>query len=162
MRRIIYSLLATITGLVLLVSYRTSTGETLPVLDAQRADASSTSASAPGATSSGASSTGAGSAASTSAAGLVDGTYTGDPVQTRYGTVQVAITVSGGSIASVDVPAAPDANPRDAQISARAVPQLVAETLDAQSAQIDMVSGATYTSDGYSRSLQSAIDEARA
>ena len=54
----------------------------------------------------------------------------------------------------------PDASGRDQEINSEAVPELVQETMQAQSAQIDMVSGATYTSDGYVTSLQSALDQA--
>jgi uncharacterized protein with FMN-binding domain len=54
----------------------------------------------------------------------------------------------------------PTSNGKDQQINARALPVLVQETLKAQSADVDMVSGATYTSDGYVTSLQSALDQA--
>jgi uncharacterized protein with FMN-binding domain len=74
----------------------------------------------------------------------------------------VKITVSGGTITAVDVPVYPTESFRDQQINRRAVPQLVSETLKAQSSHIDMVSGATFTSDGYIGSLQSAIDRASA
>jgi uncharacterized protein with FMN-binding domain len=74
--------------------------------------------------------------------------------------VQVRITVSGGKVTAVDVVEYPDSNGRDQEINARALPVLVQETLQAQSAKIDMVSGATYTSDGYLTSLQSALDQA--
>jgi len=83
-------------------------------------------------------------------------------VNTRYGPVQVQITVAGGLITDVQAVDYPDGNGRDRQINARAIPILVSETLDAQSAEIDFVSGATYTSDGYQQSLQSALDEAAA
>lgn len=83
-------------------------------------------------------------------------------MNTRYGPVQVAITVSGGAVSDVQVVDYPSSNPRDRQINERAIPELVSETISAQSAEIDMVSGATYTSDGYIRSLQSALDEAAA
>ena len=72
------------------------------------------------------------------------------------------ITVSGGRIADVSVPEYPDSERRDQEINAQAIPQLVAETKAAQSAQIDMVSGATFTSNGYAQSLQSALDQAKA
>ncbi|MBM7439684.1 FMN-binding protein [Streptomyces sp. HB132] len=88
------------------------------------------------------------------------GTYTGDPVDTRYGTVQVAVTVAKGKITSVKVLQAPDQNGRDQQISSRALPRLTQEAVDAQSAHIDAVSGASYTSQGYAESLQSALDQA--
>jgi len=74
--------------------------------------------------------------------------------------VQVQITVANGTVTAVDVVEYPTSNGRDQQINARAVPTLVQETLQAQSAGIDMVSGATYTSDGYLQSLQSALDQA--
>jgi uncharacterized protein with FMN-binding domain len=87
-------------------------------------------------------------------------TVTGDVVQTRWGPVQVALTVDGGTITAVDVPRYPDGNGRDQEINSRALPVLVRETLAAQSASIDMVSGATFTSAGYRQSLQSALDRA--
>ena len=74
--------------------------------------------------------------------------------------MQVQITVSGGTITAADAVDYPTSNPRDRQINQIAVPRLVSETLSAQSAQIDMISGATYTSEGYRQSLQSAIDQA--
>jgi len=75
--------------------------------------------------------------------------------------VQVAITVSGGKITNVAVPQYPNNNGRDVEIANYSLPQLITETLSAQSANIDMVSGATYTSEGYLQSLQSAIDQAK-
>lgn len=93
---------------------------------------------------------------------MTDGTYTGGAANTRYGPVQVQITVSGGVIADVQVIDYPHSDRRDQEINQRALPVLVSETTQAQSSQIDMVSGATYTSKGYIASLQSAIDEANA
>jgi uncharacterized protein with FMN-binding domain len=81
-------------------------------------------------------------------------------VQTRWGPVQVEVTVKNGKLSDVSVPQYPNGNPRDQQINAYALPVLVQETLDAQSADIDMVSGATVTSDGYLQSLQGALDQA--
>ncbi|CAN7385967.1 FMN-binding protein [Microbacterium sp. LjRoot45] len=182
MKKIVYGILATLSGLVLLFSYRTSLGDEI-VPDAAAVDAPTSTAAgstpSPSAstgsadsadtnsgstagsdTSSAAESTSASESASTS--GLADGSYTGDAVNTRYGPVQVAITVSGGAVSDVQVVDYPSSNPRDRQINERAIPELVSETISAQSAEIDMVSGATYTSDGYIRSLQSALDEAAA
>ncbi len=68
--------------------------------------------------------------------------------------------MSGGKITGVAVPVYPDGNRRDQEINARALPILRQETLDAQSADIDAVSGATVTSDGYQESLQAALDAA--
>jgi uncharacterized protein with FMN-binding domain len=81
--------------------------------------------------------------------------------QTRWGPVQVAITVSGGKITDVAVPIYPNNNRRDEEINADALPALRQETLSAQSADIDAISGATVTSDGYIESLQAALDAAR-
>lgn len=113
----------------------------------------STGSSSPGGTSgSSAGSTGTSSSKATS--------VTGDTAQTRWGPVQVEITVSGGRITAVNVPVYPSQNPRDQEINSYALPQLIQETLDQQGANIDMVSGATVTSDGYLQSLQSALDQA--
>ncbi|MFF3396028.1 FMN-binding protein [Streptomyces sp. NPDC002669] len=88
------------------------------------------------------------------------GTFTGDPVDTRYGTVQVAATLDRGRITSVKVLRAPDRSGRDQEIAAYALPRLTREAIGAQSAHIDAVSGASYTSQGYVQSLQSALDQA--
>ncbi|MEV0777434.1 FMN-binding protein [Streptomyces sp. NPDC050428] len=88
------------------------------------------------------------------------GTYTGDPVPTQYGTVQVAATVKAGKLTAVKVIQVPSGNGRDQQIAAYAVPRLTKEALASHSAHIDAVSGASYTSQGYIQSLQSALDRA--
>lgn len=87
-------------------------------------------------------------------------TVAGPAVDTRYGPVQVQITLTGTRISSVGVLQVPLDTSRDQEINSYAVPQLNQETLTAQSAQIDSVSGATYTSDGYLQSLQGALDAA--
>jgi uncharacterized protein with FMN-binding domain len=80
--------------------------------------------------------------------------------QTQWGPVQVQLTVAGGKITDVAVLQYPSGNGRDQEINAYALPILMQETVSSQSAQIDMVSGATVTSDGYLESLQSALDQA--
>jgi uncharacterized protein with FMN-binding domain len=87
-------------------------------------------------------------------------TINGAAADTRYGPVQVQIKVSGNRIVSSDAIVYPTNERRDREINDYAVPQLNDETVQAQSASIDTVSGATYTSDGYRQSLQSAIDAA--
>ncbi|MCI3244313.1 MULTISPECIES: FMN-binding protein [Streptomyces] len=96
-------------------------------------------------------------------AGAVTGTrtVTGDSVQTRWGPVQVRITLKSGKLTEVTAVVYPTENPRDQEINSFALPRLRSEALQAQSADIDTVSGATYTSDGYRQSLQSALDSAR-
>ena len=170
MKKIVYGILATLSGLVLLFSYRTSLGEAVPtdVQPAQAALSATTphsaatpsAATTPNASASAPASPSAAAPAATS--GLTDGTFTGSATNTRYGPVQVQITVTGGKIVDVQAVEYPTDNSRDRQINERAIPQLVSETLDAQSADIHFVSGATYTSQGYLDSLQSAIDQANA
>ena len=182
MRRITIWLLSTVAALVLLFSYRTSTmgpGENGAVAagtdpgggswsgtDGRTgADPSAGSgATGSGATGSGATGSGAtGSGATdggTGDSGTGSGTATGSVAQTRWGPVQVKITVSGGKITDVTAVQVPDGNRRDQEINDYAVPILRQEALAAQSARIDSVSGATVTSDGYRESLQSAIDAA--
>jgi uncharacterized protein with FMN-binding domain len=77
-----------------------------------------------------------------------------------YGPVQVQITVRSRKLTAVNMIQYPDGTPRDAQINAYAIPQLTQEALAANSAKIDAISGATYTSGGYITSLQSALDKA--
>jgi uncharacterized protein with FMN-binding domain len=87
-------------------------------------------------------------------------TYDGDPVDNRYGTVQVRITVQGKQVTNVDLLQMPYSHSRSQYISEQAGPYLQQETLQAQSANIDVVSGATITSESYIQSLQSALDKA--
>ncbi|MDX3321748.1 FMN-binding protein [Streptomyces violaceoruber] len=89
-------------------------------------------------------------------------TVTGPAVQTRYGAVQVQLTLDGSRIVAARAVQSPGGDPRSRQINASAVPALIRETLNAQSAHLDTVSGATYTSEGYIGSLQSALDRTRA
>jgi uncharacterized protein with FMN-binding domain len=88
-------------------------------------------------------------------------TVEGDAVDNPYGTVQVRVTLRGNEIVDVQAVQMPMDRPRSAYISEQAGPYLQQEVLQAQSAQIDIVSGATYTSDSYAQSLQSALDRAR-
>lgn len=175
MQKIVYAVLATLSGLVLIFSYRTSLDAVQPMAITE--PAATNGAAAPSPTASGSSSSGSASPtaaasdaapgatppdpAAPTASGLADGTYSGGAVSTRYGPVRVQIAVAAGQIADVQVTDHPDSSSTDRQINAYAIPILVAETTQAQSAQIDMVSGASYTSQGYVRSLQSAIDQAR-
>lgn len=182
MRRIVLWSLSTLTVLVLLFGYHTSTSGRLDAAPAAvAAPVTGAAAPEPGASdetpsggtaddeaAAGSADAGndagsdAGSDAGTSVGSgdAADGSYTGDVASTRWGPVQVAITVADGRITEVAVPQYPAGNPRDVEINNYALPVLVQETLDAQSASIDMVSGATVTSEGYLTSLQSALDQA--
>ena len=141
MNRIAAWLLTTLTGLVLLFGYHTSTSGPATTL-AQTVITSG--------------STGAGGTAGSSAGSQV----TGSVAQTRWGPVQVRISVAAATITDVAVVEYPSGNSRDDEINGYALPILIQETLQAQSADVDMVSGATITSAGYQQSLQSALDQA--
>jgi len=154
-RRNVLWLSGTATAVALMFGYHTSTSEALPTTTGTVATAPAT----PGTTSG--STTGTGTTGGTTTGSTSTGTtYTGAVAQTRWGPVQVAITVAGGKVTDVTVPQYPTGNGKDREINAYAVPELTQETLSAQSADIDMVSGATVTSQGYVTSLQSALDQA--
>jgi uncharacterized protein with FMN-binding domain len=155
MRRIVIWLASTVTIVVLLFGYHTSTDRTSSAATASgtsrpTASAGSEPSSSPSSSSSG--SSGDDSSKIT--------TYTGSVAQTRWGPVQVKITVQGGKLTKVTILQHPSGNSRDAKINDYALPILINESLNAQSANIDMVSGATVTSGGYVKSLQAALDEA--
>ncbi|MEU4983753.1 FMN-binding protein [Streptomyces sp. NPDC021969] len=101
----------------------------------------------------------AGPAESAASAGQGTQVLTGDAAQTQYGTVQVRVTVSGGRITDAEALQAPRGGRSD-QVTADAVPKLNQAAVTAGTADIDAVSGATYTSAGYKQSLQSALDRA--
>ena len=191
MRRIVTLLLSTITVLVLLFSYHTSTDSGSPSVVAAPSGGAATGATpdtptpsattpAPAGADPGSGDDGAGddggtvttpspsvtpSPSSTPSPSATTPssstkTYTGDQVMTRWGPMQVEITVSGGKITAAQAVQYPSGNGRDAEINSYALPVLNQEVVDRQSAQIDTVSGATVTSDGYLQSLQSALDQA--
>jgi uncharacterized protein with FMN-binding domain len=89
----------------------------------------------------------------------VSGTATGEAVPTQYGNAQVKVTVKDGKITAIQALQLQGNDPRSVMISSSAEPILQQEALAAQSAQIDTVSGATYTSESYKQSLQSALDK---
>ena len=168
MRRIVIWLASTVTIVVLLFGYHTSTNSATPATassgTATTPSSSATGSAAPPDPSSEPTTEPSSSPnASSSSAGRTSSaakTYTGDVAQTRWGPVQVEITVKSGTITAVDVVQHPSGNQKDAEINGYALPILVQDTLKAQNAEIDMVSGATVTSDGYVQSLQSAVDRA--
>jgi uncharacterized protein with FMN-binding domain len=165
MRRITMWFIATVAVVVLLFSYRTSLGGGKPARAAAGLDGGA--ANAPGVVSG----PGAGGTAadpSPTTGGQATGAQknsgstvvNGSVEQTRWGPVQVQVTISGGRITDVTALRVPNGNFRDEEINSYAVPQLRQEVLAAQSARIDTISGATVTSDGYIGSLQAALDAA--
>ncbi len=151
MRRISYWFLSTLSAVVLLVGFDASRHGSTPLAPISSSVASGTTSS--GGADPGTSTKKSGTSTKTT-------TVTGAVAQTQWGPVQVRLTVSDGTISKVDVVQYPDGNGRDAEINSYALPILIRETTDQQSASIDMVSGATVTSDGYLQSLQSALDQA--
>ena len=159
--RAVVTLIATVVVLVLLVSFRTPPSNSLGILPPLRPSASPTAAATP--TASGSPPPGGGSPTPTStASGLKNGSYTGQDFPNFYGDVQVKVVVSGGKVTDVVAVQYPTDRPQSAYISSVAVPLLRTEVLQAQSAQIDVISGATFTSESYAQSAQSALDLARA
>ncbi|MER5406922.1 FMN-binding protein [Streptomyces sp. NPDC002769] len=147
-RRAVLAGAATVSGIVLLLSLK-------PASDP--ASASAQGAAAP--RQSAAQESPQGGSAQQSSSGA--GTVTGDVAQTQYGPVQVRITVSGGKVTRSEVVQIPSGG-RSTEVSNSSVPRLNQEAVAAGSADIDAVSGATYTSAGYKKSLQSALDKAKA
>ena len=175
-KRAVAAIVTTVLGLVLLFSFKTpsqpataasagggvvavgqpSATPTVQVNSGAAAAASPTAPSEPTAA------TAAPSAAATPtpATATANGQYSGDVVNTRYGPVQVQVTISNGKIVDVTALQLPSNDPRSAQISQYVEPILRGSALQAQSAQVDLVSGATYTSQAYAGSLQAALDQA--
>jgi len=144
LRRVILAICATAVALVLLLSFKSHTQS------APSAPAAALGSPSPGASAAGGATGPAGPAK----------TVTGAAWPTIYGPVQVRITVSGGKVTAATATEYPAGTSRDVQINAFAIPQLNSETVAAGNAKIDTVSGATYTSQGYLGSLQSALDKA--
>jgi uncharacterized protein with FMN-binding domain len=178
MRRVTFAVAVTVAILVLLFSYPTSTNQTQAVSVAGSSgahvvtSATGTSPSAagspppdpatprltpsPSATHRPSSSATAPTGTATQAPAVVDGAA----AMTRYGPVQVEVTIQGNKITDVKALQYPTRDPRDREINTQAIPILRNQVISAQSAQIDGVSGATYTTEGYVTSLQSALDAA--
>ena len=171
MRRIILAIVSTTAALVFLLTFKTHSVSSVTAPPAAVGTPSASTGSGSG-TSSGTGTSGGASPSSTpSGSGTGSGgsgggsassakTVTGDAADTIYGPVQVQITVKNRKLTAANATVYPTGTPRDAQINAFAIPQLEQETVAAGNANIDAVSGATYTSNGYIASLQSALSKA--
>jgi uncharacterized protein with FMN-binding domain len=120
---------------------------------------STTTSSATSARGSGSGSGSGSGAGSTTSSTRVSGTATGDAVATQYGNAQVRVTVKNGKIVKIEALQLQGNDPRSVQISSSAEPTLQQEALTKQSANVDAVSGASFTSASYTQSLQSALDK---
>jgi uncharacterized protein with FMN-binding domain len=155
------ALVATVLGLVLLLSFKTPDVATVEATVRSDRSAVSSPLATPGSSGGGTAGTTASAApAATSATTAAAATtITGSTVSTRYGDVAVEVTLASGRITAVRAISLPSGG-RSGQISASAGPVLASEALTAQNASIDIVSGATYTSQAYAQSLQAALDQA--
>jgi len=167
MRRIVSTILSTISIMVLLFSYHTSSSSATVsasplVQQPASADPNPPSGSSKrgGTSKGGGSSTTRPSPAARPSPAPAAIAYTGGVASTRWGPVQVRITVRGGKVTRAQAVQYPQGTSQDAQINGYALPVLDQEVVQKQSASIDTISGATVTSDGYLQSLQSAIDQA--
>jgi uncharacterized protein with FMN-binding domain len=180
--RLLIALASTAAGLAALLSFKThSAAGGAVAAQVAGTQGGSTSTSAPGGTGSagttssgsGKASSGSGKASSGSGTGSASSasrqgtassagtrTVTGAVENTQYGPMQVQVTLAGRKITGVKVLQETNAGSLSQQIDANAIPQLTQEALAAQSARINAVSGASYTSAGYTQSLQSALDQA--
>lgn len=158
MRRSTTAIAATVAGLGLVTQFHSSRGgaTALSTTSAAPSTTSTGSRAAVSATSPAPTTTTAPSSTTTGSTRTIDG----PAISTRYGTVQVRVTISGGHITDVSALQLPGDRARSASISSQAGPMLRREALQAQSAQIDIISGATYTSEGYASSLQAALRQA--
>lgn len=147
MRRAPIVLTATVAGTAGVLAFHPHT----PAVQSASASTSAASASTASNGAGGSSGSGGGSGSS--------GTATGDAVATPYGDAQVRVTVAKGKIAKIEALRLQGDDPRSVQISSSAEPVLRQEALSAQSAAVDAVSGATFTSASYAQSLQSALDK---
>lgn len=182
MKRILLWCASTVSVLVLPFGYHTSTSGTratsapTSIISGMASGVGSGSSATSGSGSSGSRASGSGSSSSTGSGSGGSGgaaksgsssstrasTVTGAVASTQWGPVQVQLTMNGATITKVSVLQYPSGNSEDTQINAHALPILIQETIDHQSATNDMVSGATVTSTGYLQSLQSALDQANA
>jgi uncharacterized protein with FMN-binding domain len=164
-KRAVGALVTTVFALALLFSFKTADDLTLSGIGTAGFAAVGTPPSTAGGVASTSGSTAATPApttAATSSGTYHDGTDLGSVVATRFGNVQVQVTISGGQITDVTAVQLPNRDGRSQWIASEAEPILREEALTAQSANIDLLSGATYTSEGYAESLQSALDKALA
>jgi uncharacterized protein with FMN-binding domain len=161
MRRVILSIVGTVAGLVALLSFKSHLPSVPSASAATSGSAGTSSASSSSAPASSSSSTVPGEFPQGSLAGKLAAGETavnGKVATTVYGPVQIQLIMQNRKIVKVAVLQQPQNTIRDIQIGEFAFPKLISETLTAQDAKVDAVSGASYTSAGYIKSLQSAVD----
>lgn len=168
MRRVAFAIASTIAGLIGLLTFKTeSLGSAVSsaAVSTTHVGTTTTSSGTTGSTTTKSTSTRKSStttkSTTSSSAAAAPKRVTGSVINTQYGPVQVQITVAAGKVTAATAVQYPNGDPRSQQINAYAVPILQKETVGISStSSVDMVSGATYTSNGYLQSLQSALDQA--
>jgi uncharacterized protein with FMN-binding domain len=170
LRRAVYALGGTAAGIAALVAVKFHPAATTPAAGATPAPASAGTTSAPAATGkpatagqpapSASTGTGTSTGGGGSAQSMTARTFTGAVDNTAHGPMQVQVTIQGTKITGITILQKTNDGPESQQIDSTAIPRLTQEALAAQSANIDAVSGASYTSAGYKQSLQSALDQA--
>src|SRR3954468_8904783 len=158
MRRSPIVLAATVAGTAGVLAFHPHAATAQTAAASTSSTTSTTSASSGSTTTSGGSGSASGSGSSAGSSG-VSGTATGDAVATQYGDAQVRVTVKDGKIVTIEALQLQGNDPRSVQISSSAAPILQQEVLSKQTADVDAVSGATFTSASYTQSLQSALDK---
>ena len=164
MRRAVIATAGTVVGLVLLLGYRSEGAVKVDKVDAGAGTSSAGTGTnttvGPGTNTGTTIGTNTATTVPTAASSSSDRTYTGQDVSYRYGDIEVAVTVDGSRIVTVSVPQDDAFSPYSQTVNSAAVPILVREAVAAQGLNFDVVSGATYTSDAFAQSLQSALDKA--
>jgi uncharacterized protein with FMN-binding domain len=159
MRRAILAITGTIAGLVALLTFKSHV-PSVSAADTTTSGTSSSTSSSAASQSSSSSTTVPGEFPDGPAKLTADETAVdGHVANTVYGPVQIELVLKDSKIVKVAVLKQPTNTIHDIQIGAFAFPKLIGETLTAQDAKIDAVSGASYTSGGYIQSLQSALDQ---
>lgn len=152
MRRALPAVFATLGGLVLLANFHTASGARPRNITAPTTSTTPAAGSGPPP-----------SGATTLTSGAATGTrqIDGPVVSTQFGDVQVRVIIGNGRITDVQPLQMPSDRRHSQELSQAAAPLLHDEVLQAQSAQVDLISGATYTSGAYQQSLQAALDQSR-
>ncbi|MCU1657808.1 MAG: hypothetical protein JWO57_2464 [Pseudonocardiales bacterium] len=162
MKRVLLTIAGTVVGLVALLSFKSQSHplSTAGALPSAGLPATSTPSTPKTPATTGGSPKPGSTGSATPSTATAKRTIAGDAIDTQYGVVQVQVVVSGSKIDNVSLLQLTAYDGRSQEINTAAAPILLQETISAQSANINSVSGASYTSQGYMQSLQSALDKA--
>ena len=162
MQRALIATAATVVGLVALLDYKSSLGHGAQKVNVASPGSTTTTAPATSNTTSGggtSNTTAPSDNTSTTKPASKSGTYTSQQVQYQYGVLEVSLKVNNGRITDITFPMDEATDPRSESINSQALPILAQEALSAQSLNIDVVSGATYTSNAFAQGFQDAVSQ---